>query len=494
MIPRRVLFAAAEVAPIIKIGGLADVVGSLPKALRAAGHDVRIVIPSYQVIDHHKFPSRLVQPEMMVGWQGRKIAVGLRQGTLPNTDIPVYFLDCPELFHAGQAMRGLQGVYANSPDSELLRQEMQRFIFFSLAVATTLGNWEWQPDVVHIHDWHTALVTVVGKVLKKQGVKFPPTLLTIHNLQNQGRWSADEVFAWLGWSGREIPDLTKRDSFGNLNLLQLGVWAAEAVNTVSPTYAQEILTAEYGEGLAEDLQRRDGGVTGILNGLDDGFDPRTDHSLASQYSLTNLSVGKAENKRVLQAAYGLPVDPKIFVLGLVGRLVPQKGIDLVGEIIPKLAELSAQLVILGTGLPDTEALIRRAAESAPDRVGLRIGFDLALGQQIYAGADAFLMPSRFEPCGLGQMIAMRYGTLPIVRATGGLRDSVTDVTAFPEAGTGFVFEPPTGDGLQEAISRAANLYRQPASWSTALQRAMAQDFSWSHSAVAYLRLYEKIQT
>ncbi len=494
MTPRRILFVAAEVAPIIKVGGLADVVGSLPKALHAAGHDVRIVIPKYDVIDARRFPSQPIQSGLPVTWQGRQVVVNLNAGRLPATDIPVYFLDCPKIFHAGEVVPGLQGVYANTGDAGVLRQELQRFTFFSLAVATTLADWGWQPQIVHLHDWHTALVAAAGQIQRAHGRPFPPTLLTIHNLQNQGRWPAAEVWDWLGWAGQELPLLTRRDGFGNLNQLQLGILAADAVNTVSPTYAREILTLEYGAGLTEDLRGRPGGVTGILNGLDDNFNPATDPALVSRYDRSSVTAGKAANKRALQQALGLPIDPSAFLLGLVGRLVPQKGIDLVAAIVPALTELSAQLVMLGTGLPATERLVIQAATGAPERVAVRIGFDAAVAEQVYAGADGFLMPSRFEPCGLGQMIAMRYGTLPVVRATGGLRDSVTDLTADPVTGTGFLFEPPTAAALDEALHRAAALYRQPQGWGAAVQRAMRKDFSWSRSAQAYLRLYDQIQT
>ncbi|MBI2985031.1 MAG: glycogen synthase [Candidatus Kerfeldbacteria bacterium] len=481
----KILFVAAEVAPIAKVGGLADVVEALPKALVAAGHDVRVLIPKYAAVASQRLPQRGRRGPFLVRWQQQGVPVRVEETRLPGTDLPLYLLDSPPHFAV------FHGVYFQGATSEDTRHELERFTFFAWAVASLLPTLGWRPDVVHCHDWHAAGVAVFGPIINPA---FPPTVLTIHNLQNQGRWEAGEIFDWLGLAGNEHPGLAQRDNLDNFNFLQQGIWAARAVNTVSPTYAHEILTPEYGEGLEDDLRSRPGGVRGILNGIDtEIFNPATDRTLAARYSSTSVGVAKEQNKAALQSSFGWPVDGRRFLIGSVGRLTPQKGYDLLVALADALHQRPVQVVLLGTGLSELEVQLRQWAARSPSRVRVQIGFDPQLAQRIYAGADAFLMPSRFEPCGLGQMIAMRYGTLPIVRATGGLRDTVIDLITSPDSGTGFRFIPFSSGALLQAIDDAAAVYRQAPVWQAAVKRALAQDFSWRRSARDYLHLYAQVK-
>lgn len=485
----RILFVAAEVAPVIKVGGLADVVGSLPKALVALGHEVRIVMPFYQAIDTNRFPSRIIKSGLLVPWAGQAVATNLRQGRLPDSDVPLLYIDSPSHIQHPREISALAGVYANSSDPQVLAAELQRFLFFSRAVAATLPAWSWQPDVVHLHDWHTAAVAP----FLASAPDPRPTVLTIHNLQNQGRWSAAEVLNWLGLPNLTHPAWGQRDALGNLNLLQVGIHAATAVNTVSPTYAKEILTPEYGEGLAEDLRRRPKGVIGILNGIDmEAFDPSADRAIPRRYSASTVDAGKKENKVALRHQLGLAERTgPLFVS--VGRLAEQKGYNLLVPLIEKIVGAGGQVAILGTGVAEIEAKLRQAVDRFPSMAALIPKFDAALAQQFYAGGDFFLMPSKFEPCGLGQMIAMRYGTLPIVRMTGGLKDTVIDIDRSPNGGTGFVFEPFTSEALWQSIESASRFSIRPTVLQTARQRAMAQDFSWKRSAADYAKLYAQLR-
>lgn len=470
---------------MIKVGGLADVVGALPKALVALSHDVRIILPNYGAIDHRRFPVTTEHATWPVSWQGRDHRVRLLEGRLPDSSVKVYYLDCPEIFQPG--VHGLSGVYANSNDPALQKQEIERFVFFSLSCVRALAHLDWQPDILHCHDWHTALVPIINRLSGPR--PSTPTMLTIHNLQNQGRWSAAEVFNWLGWSGHESLSLARRDTGGDLNFLQQGIIDATVVNTVSPTYAQEILSAEYGEGLATDLSAK--GVVGILNGIDtDIFNPATDKAIPIQYDQSSWPAAKKENKRRLRTKLGLAAT-KAPLFVSVGRFTPQKGFDLIRQVAPSLVANGGQLALLGNGLPDIEGALSGLANQQCSAVSVTLGFDAALAQQLYAAADFFLMPSRFEPCGLGQMIAMRYGAVPIVRDTGGLHDTVVDVVADPAQGTGFVFGPFKAPALHRTINAALQLYQQPVIVQV-VERAMAQDFSWTSSARRYHQLYAQI--
>lgn len=486
--PLKVLFVASEVNPLAKVGGLADVVGSLPIALKKRGADVRIILPKYTVIDQSKYPCSLVKGNLAVSLKGEAKPVSVWQTMLPSSEVPIYLIENDEFF-------GARCIYYDTSAFVSQFVEIKRFLFFQLAVAQTLGAYGWVPDIVHCHDWHAGLVPALLKARQRldSAAPRPTSIFTIHNLANQGKWGADEVLGFLGLDAVNEPSLGLRDRDGDFNVIGQGIAGADLITTVSPQYAQEILTPEFGAGLELDLAKRQGQLSGILNGIDvDRFNPATDNLLPERYS-AGAWVKKSANKRALQKECSFSVEPEAPLLGFVGRLTDQKGIDLIAPIADELVGAGCRLVILGTGLPEYEAMAKQIAARHPQSISTTIGFDLRLAQLIYAGSDIFLMPSRFEPCGLGQMIAMRYGTVPVVRAVGGLKDTVPDYTLNPAQGRGFSFKAFSPAALMEATTRALRLYRDnPKAWAELGRRIMAIDFSWEQSARAYLALYKQI--
>ncbi len=479
----KILFVVPELTPIVKVGGLGDVAGALPKALVKLGHDVRILLPDYAETDHQRYPSRRHWQGLTVSWLGRPLTVRIDIGQLPDAPVPVYYLVCPELF----AQPSVGGVYLEKSAGQNRVLEMQRFVFFSWAVAHLLPQLSWQPETIHCHDWTAGTLPTWLKLLPAKTGRYR-TVLTIHNLQNQGRWAADEVWSWLGIRGDEYPLLERRDGQGCFNALQQGILGADAVNTVSPNYAREILTAEFSEGLAADLQQRPGGVSGILNGIDvDIFDPATDRALARTYTSATVVEGKRQNRLALGHRFHFPPQGPLY--SFIGRLTPQKGVDLLLAVAPHIARAGGQLIILGAGWPNLEQQLQALGRRWPKQVRAVIGFDPILAQLMYAASDFFLMPSQFEPCGLGQMIAMRYGALPIVRDTGGLHDTVVDVARHPRQGTGLIFQAYAPQALGAAVTESLRLYAQPDTVQMTAVRAMHQDFSWNAAAATYLRLY-----
>lgn len=478
-----ILFVASEVTPLVKVGGLADVVGALPKALRALGHDVRVMLPLYGTIDRSKLNLTVVEERQAFPFAGREVGMAVQVTTIPGTDVPLYFIESPDLF-------GTKEVYVSGQSSDALRQGIQRFVGFSALAAHVVGRLDWQPEVVHCHDWHTGLVPVLLAINKHPA----RTVMTIHNLHNQGAWNAAEVCSWLQLEGHEHPILQLRDEHQDMNLLQVGINAATVVSTVSPTYAQEILAPDYGEHLDQDLAAHVPPVVGILNGIDvDVFDPSQDAHIPVHYTIQTVDQGKRGNKERLQRELGLQPSPTAPLFVSVSRLSPQKGFDLLPPVISDIARAGGQVAILGSGWPEIEGQLHRLADDHVRSVVVRLGFDVGLAQRLYAGADFFLMPSRFEPCGLGQMIAMRYGTIPIVRDTGGLRDTVIDVRARPDQGTGLVFARFDVADFRAALNAAVQLYRSPGTLQRVIERGMSQNFSWAASAHAYIRLYAQAQ-
>jgi starch synthase len=479
--PRSVLFLASEVTPLAKVGGLADVVGALPIALRRQGVDARILMPRYGTIK----PETVAMTERFtfdVPLQAGKETVRILEGQLPSSDVPVYFLDNERFF-------GGERIYFDA--SAFVNQfvEFERFLFFSLAAVATLPHLDTTFDVLHCHDWHTGLVPLLVQRAERLGElpKRPATVFTIHNLANQGRWNAQEILGFTGLTDEDHPVLVERQAGSDLNLMAIGIKTADWVNTVSPQYAKEILTPEYGVELDPILAKRGDQLSGIVNGIDvDRFNPATDPSIPARYDIDSFA-RKADNKAALQKKAGLRVDPNAPLFGFVGRLTDQKGLDLLAPILDQLVEQGGQVAILGTGMDEYQKLALAAMAKHRGAVHATIGFDAAFAQLIYAGCDFFFMPSRFEPCGLGQMIAMRYGTIPIVRATGGLQDTVPNYTG--EAGRGFSFDAYSSEALWEAIERALQLYRDRDAFATLAKRDMAVDFSWDASSRAYLELY-----
>ena len=472
----RVLFAAAEVAPLIKTGGLADVAGALPAALRQAGHDVRVVMPRYRELRESGVPMHgpIAASFITIGEKTEE----LRIWRLAESAVPVYLLDIPAAFERA-------AVYGERDDD-------RRFVLFCRGILLLMQHLRevegWNPELLHANDWHTALVSNYIKTVYSYTFGHIATVFTIHNLAYQGQFSPRTLsLAGLSEHGA-IEESMGPGIAGTFNCMARGIAYSDFISTVSPTYAQEIMTPEFGERLQSLLRRRHDRVVGILNGIDTiTYNPETDPHIAKAFS-ADSPAGKADCKAALQSELGLSVEPARPLLGIVTRLVEQKGLDLLHSIIPWLVrQTDAQLALLGSGQRELENVFRRHAQDNPGRIAVRIGFDLPLAQRIYAGSDAFLMPSRFEPCGLGQMIALRYGSVPIVRATGGLNDTVSE--GFE--GNGFRFHPYESREFANAIVRALKAYGDSNSWATIRERGMREDNSWTHAARQYARIYDR---
>jgi len=467
----KILFASAEAYPLAKVGGLGDVAGSLPKALKALGHDVRIVLPRYGMIkdsleDVARFPVNL---------GAAREEAGLRMAQIGG--VPVYLVDKPDLYDRPK-------VYEYDDDGK-------RFGFFCKAILDMLPAADFWPDVIHVNDWHSALVPAFLRSTSAGDARFRRigTVLTIHNLLHQGLFSR-ELFEWLGLPG-DLWGPEGAEFYGQLNFMKAGIVSADFVNTVSPTYAREIQTAEFGERLDGLLRSRGSKLSGILNGIDyDVWNPAKDPFLTQKYSKSTLE-RKRSNKTALRKEASLPEDAKAPLIGYVSRVTAQKGFDILIDALPKILDQGVQFVLLGTGEKKYEEPVSELARIRSDLM-VWLKYDEALAHRIYAGSDFFLMPSKFEPCGLGQMISLRYGTIPIVRSTGGLADTVVDVTGDASKGNGFAFREYTPDALLEAVRRAVGFYHGGRGWKSIVQRAMSADLSWSASARQYVALYEKV--
>jgi starch synthase len=476
MRPLKVLFVSPEVEPFVKVGGLADMVGALPKDIAALGHDVRVMCPLYSATKR-------------VGeWRAREEPLGVEVGPetrwartwetkLPGTAVPAYFIEHEWYF-------GRPEVYSESSDNTF------RFAFFSRATLTLCEQLDWIPDVIHCHDWTTGLLPVLlNTTLRETRLGKIATVFTIHNLEHQGLGPRSLVdFARIPLSEFRADSL---ESYGQVNMMKAALYHSSKLTTVSPTYAQEIRTRDGGCGLDAVMRFRSADLLGILNGIDaSAWDPATDKALPANFSAADLS-GKAACKAALQERLDLALDPHIAVYGVVARLAHQKGLDLLAESIGHIVDrMHVQFAILGSGDERTESLFRNAAARYPGRVGVHIGFDGKLSRLIQAGSDLFVMPSRAEPCGLTQMYAMRYGTPPIVRATGGLVDTVENFVEGGDAGTGFLFREPNSAALYQAIGRAcAAYYDRPEEFLAMRLRGMAKDFSWAGSAPKYVECY-----
>ncbi len=476
--PLKVLLVSSEVSPFAKTGGLGDVLGALPKALRRRGIDARVVMPLYAGMKWHEL-DRLdgVLPVPM--WWGSARA-GVRLGQLPGSDVPVYFLEYHRYFDRPTLYGPPDGGY---PDN------LERFTFLSRGALELAKALRFVPDVVHAHDWQTALVPVyVNTVEWAKPLHGAATVYTIHNLAYQGVTDGGAMF--IAGLGREHYHPGEFEHFGALNLTKAALQHATMLSTVSPTYAREIQAPEFGCGLDGVLRNRSGDLVGILNGVDvDDWNPATDAHIEANYSAANLA-GKTLCKTTLQLEAGLPADPAVPLFGVVGRLTHQKGFDVLAQSMDRLLTWDAQFVLLGNGDLEAEQYFGKLSARHPGRFKAWLGFDNGLAHRITAGSDFLVMPSRFEPCGLSQMYAMRYGTLPVVRATGGLVDTVQRYEESAGAGTGFVFEDLTPDALGNCIGWALSTYHdRPHHIRAMRERAMEKDFSWDGSADAYEALY-----
>lgn len=471
----KVLFIASELTPIAKVGGLGDVAGALPLALKKIGVDVRVALPKYGTIDNKKYPSKLKIKNIEIKMGGKNESANLYSAFIPKSDVPLYLIDNQKFF-------GSQGIYGSKTAFVEGVNEIHKFIFFSEAVLKIFEPLKWQPDVIHCNDWHTGIMPLLIK-LSPSKIR---TLFTIHNLANQGVWKAEEIFDFLGIIGDEHPNLKKRDKKADFNLMQQGILNADLINAVSPAYAKEILTPEYSCSLEDDLRKRKDDLFGIINGIDiNFFNPETDPEIKNNYSVETLD-DKIKNKIALQEEFGLTANKDFPLMGIVSRLTYQKGIDLIIKIIPDLVKLNCQLVILGEGQDDYEKILLEMARKYPKNISSQIKFDASLAQRIYSSSDIFLMPSQFEPCGLGQLIAMRYGTVPVVRATGGLKDTVNNEN-------GFVFKEYNESELFGTIKKFLAVYKKPIDWRNLQISGMKQNFSWDKSAQEYMKLYNKLK-
>jgi starch synthase len=476
-----ILLVASEVAPFAKTGGLADVAGALPQALARLGHDVRIFMPYYHGISEKPFVTERLKLTVEVEIAGIKRSVGLCQGKLG--EVSVYFIDYPEFFQR----QGLYGTpVGDYPDNA------QRFGLFCRAVLEALPQLKFRPDVLHLNDWQTGLIPVL---LKSERATDPfyartGTVMTIHNLGYQGLFPAETLIE-LGLD----PGLFHMEGleyYGQLSFLKGGLFFSDLITTVSPSYCREIQTQKFGHGFEGILRKRRPELVGILNGIDcQQWNPAKDAALHSPYSVAKPA-DKAQNKLDLQHRLGLARDSHLPILAMVTRLATQKGLDILEAAWPQLIRRPLQFVLLGDGEEKHMAFFRRLQDQHPEQISINLSFDDTLARRIYAGSDLFLMPSHYEPCGLGQLIALRYGTIPLVRRTGGLADTVFDVDKNPQ-GNGFAFTAPTAKALLRTLDRALKHFHDHDDWVQLVTRAMTGDFSWEQSAHRYVEVYQRAQ-
>ncbi len=457
----KIVFCSAEVAPFSQAGGLGDVIGSLPRAISEQGADCIVVTPLYGLIDTGARMLDKLDLHFEVQFHGKNYPIEVWKGQLPRSEVPVYFVDNYDLFGSRKQ------VYPyGQPEWEL-----EGFLVFSQAVFELLRRLNYRPDVLHVHDWHTASVATTLADIRPYDQYFSRTqsVLTIHNLNYQGE-------------------------FGEVNWLKEGILKADAVTTVSPTYSQEIQTPEFGAKLDPVIREASQKVSGILNGIDTQlYNPESDAFITTHYTRNNFAEGKKQCKEALQVEMGLPVDPTAPLIGFIGRLADQKGLDILLPVMKSLDESGHQVqwVLLGTGDPKMEEALK-ALNGKSQNIRSYIGFNTAMAQKIYAGSDLFVMPSAFEPCGLGQLISLRYGAVPVVRGVGGLVDTITDVFSDPHRGNGFRFSEYSADKLKETVLAAVEYYRHNPAWPELVTRGMDEDHSWKPSAEAYNALYTRL--
>ncbi|NMB42559.1 MAG: glycogen synthase GlgA [Clostridiales bacterium] len=476
---KRILLASSEAVPFAKTGGLADVIGSLPFAFDKKEYDVRVIMPKYGSIpkeftDQMNF---ITQINVSLGWRNKYCGIF----ELEYKGITFYFIDDEFYF-------GAQTLYS------YIHHDIEKFAFFSKAVLSILPHINFRPDLIHCNDWQTGLIPVYLNIQYQhdefyRGIK---TIMTIHNLKFQGIWGLNETQDATGLPEYVFtPD--KLEFKNDANLLKGGIVYADHITTVSETYRNEIQTPYYGEQLDGLLRARDNSLSGIVNGIDYKiYDPSNDNLIFAKYNRRDFASRKRENKAALQKLLGLPIIKTSFMIGLISRLTDQKGLDLIAYIMDRFIEHDIQLVILGTGDPKYESMFQEYAHKYPDKISANITFSNDLAHKIYAASDAFLMPSLFEPCGLSQLISMRYGTLPIVRETGGLKDTVIPYNQYTGEGTGFSFINYNGAELWDAIWLAKTVYESKTDWNNIVRQAMAKDFSWEKSAKRYADLYNSL--
>lgn len=479
---KKILFAASECVPFIKTGGLADVCGALPKEFDKKEWDVRVVIPNYACIkkEYKDQMEYVTHFHTSIGGLLPREYVGIMK--LELNGITFYFIDNESMFGGDKPYSDPYG-------------DIRKFCYFSKAVLSILPSIDFKPDIIHCHDWQTGLIPVYLKNEFAgsefyQGIK---SVMTIHNLKFQGVWDIETMKGLTG-----MPDWLftndKLECNGNANMLKGGIAYADYVTTVSDTYAQEIQTWEYGEGLDGLLKARNATVTGIVNGIDyEEWNPATDEKLWYHFSADDFRKKKFKNKEKLQKELGLTVDKKKYMIGIVSRLTDQKGFDLIANMMDYIADENTQLVVVGTGDPYYEDMFRSYESLYPDRISANIKYSDELAHKVYGACDAFLMPSRFEPCGLSQLISLRYGTCPIVRETGGLKDTVAPLNEYDNEGVGFSFGPYNAKDMLKIIRYSKEIFfNKKAIWNKMAERAMRTDYSWTASREKYEALYDRL--
>jgi len=483
-----ILVATSEAVPFAKTGGLADVCGALPVELARLGHRTAVILPYYRRVRYCGQPIEPLGIDFIVPIGSKTVSGHLAASRLPQSDVPVYLVQQDQYFDREELYQ---------EDGDDYEDNCERFVFFSRAVMEAIRLLELEVDVIHANDWQTGLVPAC---LKLEYCRLPryqsiACLFAVHNMGYQGQfWHWDMLLTGLDW---KYFNWQQMEYFGKLNLLKTGLAFADAISTVSPRYAEEIQTPEFGCGLESVLRHRRDVLSGILNGVDYGlWNPAADRFLAANFDADSVAARKPICKAALQEEMALPREPDSPLVGMVGRLTEQKGFDLVAEVLPKWVETAdVQWVILGTGDPTYEKQFRTLAQRFPERVAARLEFSDELAHRIEAGVDMFLMPSRYEPCGLNQLYSLKYGTVPVVRRTGGLADTVVDAndqSLGDGTANGFSFSEDDPEALSETLQRACDAYRRPDVWSQLIDTGMRQDWSWAKSARQYVALYQRI--
>ena len=474
-----ILIVSSEVVPFAKTGGLADVAGALSKAINKLGnHRVAVVMPKYKMIDEKKFNLKVINKSLNIGFDSKKTSARVFCGEMEK-GLLVYFIDIPEYY-------AREGLYQK--ESQDYPDNAERFAHFAKAALEACKTLNFKPDIIHCHDWQAALVPVLLKGFYKQDSFFKntATVFTIHNIGYQGNFPPEKV------SFIKFPDdfytMSGLEFYGSINFLKGGLVFSEIINTVSKKYSQEIQTPEYGCGLDGVLKERSNDLYGIINGIDyEEWSPEKDKLIKHNFDKDDLK-GKAFCKKELQKELGLRQDMKVPVIGVISRIAAQKGLDLIAEVFDSMMKMDLQFVLLGSGEKELEDFFKKASERYNGKFGVKVGFDNGLAHRIEAGADMFLMPSRYEPCGLNQIYSLSYGTVPVVRATGGLDDTITDFEEDKENGNGFKFAEASAQQMLERIKIALRYYNSK-EWMKIVGNGMKADFSWDASAIKYVELY-----
>ncbi len=483
----KVIYVSSEVVPFAKTGGLAEIAGTIPKYLKKLGVDIIIIMPLYKVIKENNF--HLIKTDIQVETRiGDKIQIGyIYKGFLPNTNVPIYFLACEEYYNR-------EGLYNYPGSTKDYEDNCERFVFFSRSVLEICEKLNINPDIIHCNDWQTGLAPVFLKTIYawKKSFKNTKAIMTIHNIAYQGLfWHWDMKLTGLDWS---LFSWKQLEFYGKLNLLKGGIIFSDLITTVSKTYAKEIQTPEYGVGLDGVLRERANDLYGIVNGIDyTVWNPETDKFIVANYGINSLN-GKQFCKKDLQNKYKLP-ERDVPIIGMISRLTDQKGLDLIVDKFQDLMKIDLQFILLGKGEDRYHKIFESYAKAFPQKVAVKLIFDERSAHEIEAGSDMFLMPSRYEPCGLNQLYSLRYGTVPIVRDTGGLADTITDVrlgNISNGKANGFSFKEYNSDLLLATLLRALDLFKNKDKWTNFMKNGMAQDWSWEKSAREYYGLYKKV--